>query len=175
MFQSTGMLRANDVMDVSDVVISVAVIVMCILFYYFKYDAIDLEDLGCVMMDFHKDPDYDDFLYVLNHKKRLPATVDYWLYGVYESQPQFIEFAEVTRGSVLTHEVRRRIERNIERCRHSPTAKILDNIWAVYFSSGNPKYPKMIADVACGRINAPLIVRESASWSYNSIMGQRPV
>lgn len=167
------MLR-HDIIDIPEITISAIVVFMCVLiFYYFNNEA-DLEDSCHIVMNFYKDPDYDDFVYILNHRKQLPANVDYWLYGVSESQPHFIKFAEVTRGVILTREIRRRIERTIDRCRYKPTAKMLDDIWAIYFGSGDPKYSKIIADVALGRTNASPIVRESASWSYNSIMGHYP-
>ena len=172
------MLRRFD-NDISDTIVSVFVIVIIIalFFKWYEREDCDIDDIEHVMMDFHNVPDYDDFLYVVKNKKSLPSLdkLDYWLYGVYESQPQFIKYAEVTMGKLLPDDVCRKVERSIIRVQRAPTAKLLDCIWAIYFASGNPKYPAIIADVACGRTNASILVRESASWSYNSIMGRRPV
>lgn len=128
-----------------------------------------------IIMEFHTDPDYGDFIYINSIKSKLPNTrsLKYWFYGVYKSQPHFFEYAEIN-GVRVKPSARdiRDIERGLRKVRTSPTGELLDCVWAVYFATGDTTYSNIIRDVALS--DASIEVKASASWSYKSIMGVRP-
>jgi hypothetical protein len=169
----------NDDTLVIEIAIYILVIVIIISWFSFSSgkESVDIDDLEHVVMNFYKDPDYDDFIYVWSNRKKLPSqtakTLKCWLYGVSIAQPQFIEFAEVIHGKILTDGMRREVERIIRRSQTTPTGELLDCIWAIYFATGDTKYSNIIREVARGNIQSGIEVRAAASWSYRSVMGIR--
>lgn len=161
--------------------IAIYIIVVIIFISWFSFspgkESVDIDDLEYVVMNFYKDPDYDDFIYVWSNRKKLPSqtakTLKCWLYGVSIAQPQFMEFAEVIHGKILTDGMQREVERIIRRSQTTPTGELLDCIWAIYFATGDTKYSNIIREVARGNIQSELEVQAAASWSYRSVMRVR--
>lgn len=135
----------------------------------------DVQNAGEIMMEFHIDPDYEDFIYIWKIRDRLPKIriVNYWLYGVQKAQPQFITYAEF-KGYCVNMRARdvRDVERGLRRVLIKPTAELLDCVWAVYFATGDVTYSNIIRDIA-NNPDSALHIKASASWSYKSITGVR--
>jgi hypothetical protein len=122
---------------------------------------------GDIMMNFYKDPDYDDFMFVWKLRSKLLLTkkqIKYWFWGVYQSQPQFFDNSQEKELNTWMRE----IERGIRRVNTTPTPELLDCVWALYFATGDEQYPQIIARVAV--IGTTDTLRAAATWSYQSIM-----
>lgn len=166
--------------DATDIELAFYIILLLVIVYYSirergSLSIEDRENAGDIMMEFHLDPDYDDFIYIWKMRDQLPESriVKYWLYGVQKAQPQFITYAELKGYNVtMSNRDVRDVERGLRRILNKPTAELMDCVWAVYFATGDVMYSNMIRDIARDP-NSPLALKASASWSYKSIMGVR--
>jgi hypothetical protein len=154
------------------IVVYLIIIVLFYIYYYYensmKINDDEIDEFNDIMMGFHKDPDYDDFMKIWNSKQKiikvLGKPTKYWIWGVFQTQPQF--FTE--RKKQELNEWIREIERGLRRIQTNPTSDLLDCIWALYFATGDVKYSEIIRKVASNAID--INVRNSAKRSYKSIM-----
>jgi len=158
---------------ISTITYLIVVAIVAILVYsYYSYDSLtdsELDDFNDIMMEFHTDPDYDDFRTIWNNRRRLIANkgrpIKFWIWGVYQSQPQFFNESSIQELDSWIRE----IERGIRRVANNATGELLDCIWMLYFATGNPEYPEIVRRVA---VDCPKFdVRESARYTYRQIMG----
>jgi hypothetical protein len=188
LFDYPGLTR--DIVD--NIALFIAIVLIIIILYvseniiytsntYSATYTAEITEIGDIMMNFHKDPDYDDFMYVWKNKKKIPSkTYKCWIYGISQSQPHFIDYArETNRGFIFSDNILsqgdiREVERVIRRVQVSPTGELMDCIWAIYSATGDTKYSDLVGAIARGEIISDRVVRSSASWSYKSIMGIRP-
>lgn len=155
----------------------ILIIITLFIFYTIgKYNTLtkeELEDFDDIMMNFHQNPDFDDFILVFNNHNRLVKnkgrSVKYWLWGVYIAHP---EYYNESRANIIASYMRE-IERGLRRIKNKPTPDLLDCIWTIYFATGDHQYSDIIRDIA---VNCPdLGIAAAANWSYTSIIGTSPL
>lgn len=158
-------------------VIAYVIIVLVIWIYYWiesrsRLTPDELEDIEDIVMNFHEDPNFEDFLFIYNDRDRIikqnGKPVKFWLWGVHMSHPDYYNEA---REKVLESYIRD-IERGLRRVKNRPNAELIDCVWAIYFATGDKQYADIIKEIA---LNCPdLTVAGAANWSYTSIMGASP-
>ena len=120
------------------------------------------------LMWFHFNPSVEKFQSCYNEIVRNgleeKASLEYWVYGVKEAHPDYpnlpnMKIAKTEDVNLLMH-------------KDNPSDRNLDELWSLYFGSGDNKYMKRVKDVADGLVPAGLIVTAAAKWSYNSIVEQ---
>ena len=120
------------------------------------------------LMRFHLNPSYQHFedIYndIIKNKLEGKANLRYWVYGVKETNPDYHDITGMIKAT--PHEV------NVIMNTSYPTPLHLDQLWGLYFGSGDKKYMNRIKDVAVGIVPSDFHVSESATWSYKSIIQQ---
>lgn len=164
-------------MILAELVVSVSIyVILTFIFLWGMYTLLreesltdsEIEDFGDIMMGFHADPDYDDFMEIWNARTKLIARrgkpIKFWIWGVYQKQPHF--FKPVQRKELESW--MREIQRGIRRMR-APNSELLDCMWSLYFATGEQEYPELIRSIA--QTSDKFEVREAARLSYRDIMG----
>lgn len=99
-----------------------------------SYDEID--DMNNIMQNFHKDPNFDDYMVIHNNYKQLSITygnrIKFWIWGVYQTHPEYFEANSMCWN--------REIARSARQFGTTPTRNAIDCIWALYYSTGNTTY-----------------------------------
>ena len=138
-------------------------------YYYETMNSVELEDFNDIMMDFYKDPDFDDFTTIWSNRRRLITTkgrvIKFWIWGVYQAQPHFFKNNQVTELNTWIRE----IERGLRRVQSNATVELLDNIWMLYFATGDAQYPEIVRKIASE--SPKYEIRESARFTYRDVMG----
>lgn len=149
-------------------VLCIIVIIYCIYLWWTQPTQEEMDELGDIIVQFHKDPDYEDFMKVWKQRYRLIANtgkpIKYWLWGVYITQPQYFDYNQKAELDSWVRE----IERGLNQITIEPTPILMDCIWNIYYATGESKYANVIKNLDVDGIDPT--IRLVARHSYRTIM-----
>ncbi|MHB2028803.1 MAG: hypothetical protein ACYCPT_08310 [Acidimicrobiales bacterium] len=126
-------------------------------------------NMGTAMMRFHLDPSFEKFksiyAHIMSNNLGDRACINYWTYGVIAKHPEYPKFID-SANTATAENVYTLMTKEF----HSP--KNLDELWSLYFGSGDARYKDIIRNIAQRNIPADEVTVMAASWSYASICDQ---